>query len=132
MSQENVELAHRTYQAFNRRDLDAFLALMDPEVNFTTRFVEMEGGSFHRHDGVRRWWEDLLSFSPDYQAEVLEIRDSASFVIVGVRVQGRARDSGVPVEETIWQVGKWRDRKAVWWAVYPSKAEALEAVGLRE
>lgn len=46
-------------------------------------------------------------------------------------VQGRARDSGVPVEETIWQVGKWRDRKAVWWAVYPSKAEALEAVGLR-
>jgi hypothetical protein len=25
-----------------------------------------------------------------------------------------------------------RDGKAVWWAFYPSKAEALEAVGLRE
>ena len=40
MSQENVELASRAYEAFNRRDLDALLALVDPEVNFTTRFVE--------------------------------------------------------------------------------------------
>jgi hypothetical protein len=40
MSQENVECAHRAYEAFNRRDLDALLALMDPEVRFTTRFVE--------------------------------------------------------------------------------------------
>jgi ketosteroid isomerase-like protein len=28
------------YEAFNRRDLAALLALMDPEVRFTTRFVE--------------------------------------------------------------------------------------------
>jgi len=31
MSQENVELASRAYEAFNRRDLDALLALVDPE-----------------------------------------------------------------------------------------------------
>jgi hypothetical protein len=35
MSQENVELSHRANDAFNRRDLDAFLALMDPGVEFT-------------------------------------------------------------------------------------------------
>ena len=29
MSQENVELARQVTDAFNRRDLDAFLALMD-------------------------------------------------------------------------------------------------------
>jgi ketosteroid isomerase-like protein len=34
MSEENVELAHRAYDAFNRRDLDAFLAFNDPEVEF--------------------------------------------------------------------------------------------------
>jgi len=31
MSQENVELSRRAVDAFNRRDLDAFLALMDPD-----------------------------------------------------------------------------------------------------
>ena len=32
MSQENVELTHRAFDAFNRRDLDASLALTDDDV----------------------------------------------------------------------------------------------------
>jgi len=35
MSQENVELHHRTFDAFNRRDLEAFLARCDPDLEFT-------------------------------------------------------------------------------------------------
>ena len=34
MSRENVEVLHRAFDAFRRRDLDAFLALCDPEVEF--------------------------------------------------------------------------------------------------
>ena len=43
MSQENVELVHRAYDAFNRRDLDAFLGFIDPEVDFTSRVVQVAG-----------------------------------------------------------------------------------------
>lgn len=32
MSAQNVELLHQAIDAFNRRDLEAFLALMDPGV----------------------------------------------------------------------------------------------------
>jgi ketosteroid isomerase-like protein len=32
MSQENVELARQAFEAFNRRDLDAYLTLMDNDV----------------------------------------------------------------------------------------------------
>jgi ketosteroid isomerase-like protein len=57
MSRENVELAHCFYDAFNRRDFDALLAFMDPEVEFAARFIEMEGDPYYRgHDGVREWW----------------------------------------------------------------------------
>jgi hypothetical protein len=35
MSQENVERAYRAVDAFNRRDLGSYLALIDPEVEFT-------------------------------------------------------------------------------------------------
>jgi ketosteroid isomerase-like protein len=43
MSQENVERTYRAFEAVNRRDLEAFVALMDPDLEFTTRFVEFEG-----------------------------------------------------------------------------------------
>ena len=46
MSQENVERLYRAYDAFNRRDLDASLALIDPEVELTPRIMELEGGSY--------------------------------------------------------------------------------------
>jgi ketosteroid isomerase-like protein len=56
MSQENVELLHRAYDAFNRRDLDALLALCDPDVEFISYTMQVERGDPYRgHDGVRSW-----------------------------------------------------------------------------
>ena len=43
MSQENVALAHRASDAFNRRDLDAFLALADRDVEAYSRIAELQG-----------------------------------------------------------------------------------------
>ena len=60
MSQENVELIQRAFEAFNRRDLDAFLELMAPEVEFTPYERALEGlGPYRGHDGVRTWWEEV-------------------------------------------------------------------------
>ena len=71
MSQENVELTHGAVDAFNRSDLDAFLALMDDDVEVLSALVPMEGG-FHGHDGVRRWLESLRAVRPDYTIQVVE------------------------------------------------------------
>src|SRR5215207_8513987 len=107
MSQENVERAKRAADAFNRRDLAAFLALVDPGVDFTTRFVE-RGGSYQGHDGVRTWWEDLMRVFPDFSVEVVEVRDLGDLEIVRLRVRGHGVGSDTPIEEDIWQVIKWR------------------------
>ena len=48
MSQENVELVQRENEAFNRRDLGAYLALMDPEVEWTPYEVWVQGGEPYR------------------------------------------------------------------------------------
>ena len=74
MSQENVELARRAYEAFNRRDLGSLLALMDVEADLIPQLAAMEG-DFHGHDGIRRWWQNLLDAWPDYKAEVIEVRE---------------------------------------------------------
>jgi ketosteroid isomerase-like protein len=133
MSAGNVELARRAYAAINGRDLDALLAVMDPGVELKARFMEVEGdATFRGHPGVREWWDRLLAIFPDFQVEALEIRDLGDRVITALRVRGHGLDSGVPIDQEVWQACRVRDGRVTWWRNYDSETEALEAVGLAE
>jgi ketosteroid isomerase-like protein len=130
MSSDNVESARRAYAAFNRRDPDAFLALVDPEVEFSTRFVE-RSDPYHGHDGVRAWWDDILRVFPDFSVEVVEILDMGDVTVNALRVRGHGLGSDTPFEESIWQVAEWRAGKAISWHSHATEAEALEAAESR-
>ena len=133
MSQENVELAYRVNEALNRRDLAATLALADPDIEYFPRIGALEGGHpFRGHDGIRRWWESMLSVAPDFSTEVEDGRELGDVTVVRARVRGHGIASGASMEGTIWQVGEWRQKKCVRWQTFASEAEALEAAGLRE
>jgi ketosteroid isomerase-like protein len=131
MSQQNVELALESYDAFNRRDWDALLALVDHEVEIESRLVAVEGG-YHGHDGLRRWWNDFLGAFPDYTLEVEELRDLGAATLGHIRGWGHAADSATPLVDPSWNPVRWRDGKIVWWRNCSTEAEALEAVGLLE
>jgi len=131
MSRENVELAHRSVDAFNRRDLDALLALMADDVEGAPPLASMEG-NYHGHAGIRRWWESLFEGLPDFSIEVVEVRDPGDLTVAVLRNRAHGAASATPVEQRIWLVGEWRDRKVIWWHTFRSEAEALEAVALRE
>ena len=59
MSEENVELLHQLTAAWNRRDLDGYLALMDPEIDLYPGAVRVEGGAYQGHEGIIRFWADV-------------------------------------------------------------------------
>jgi ketosteroid isomerase-like protein len=132
MSQENVELLYRAQAAFNRRDIDAALALYDPDVEFIPRTLELEGGDPYRgHDGVRSWLENLFGVFPDFSTEIDEVRDLGDVTVARVRLRGQGTESDVPMEQASWLVTEWRHKKCVRWRTFRSEAEALEAAGLR-
>jgi ketosteroid isomerase-like protein len=131
MSQENVALHYRCLDAINQRDLDALLALMDDDVEAVSRLVPMEG-VFHGHDGIRRWWENVLGVLPDYNIEAVEVRDVGDLTVGALHIRGHGAGSDIPWDETTWQLVRWRRRKCVSWRVFDTEAEALEAVGLSE
>jgi ketosteroid isomerase-like protein len=131
MSQENVELAHRSIDAFNRRDLDALLALMHDEVEGAPPLASIEG-HYHGHAGIRRWWESLFSGLPDFTIEVVEVRDLGDLTVAVLRNRAQGAVSHAPVEQQLWLVAEWRDGKVIWWQSFRSEAEALEAAGLSE
>src|SRR5438034_135161 len=133
MSQENVDLICRAFDAFNRRDLGAYLALMDDDVEFVPRQGAMEGeSSYRRHDGVRRWWNSLFDVFPDYRIEVVEVRDLGDLTFATIRLRGHGAGSAAPTDQATWIMVRWRRRKCVWWRTSDAPAEALEAVGLSE
>jgi ketosteroid isomerase-like protein len=129
MSQENVELYRRCIDAFNRRDLDALLALMDEEVEAVSRLVAIEGG-LKGHDGIRRWWKSWFEVWPDYEIDVVNVRDLGDTTLATLRALGHGAGSDVPFEDTAWQLAPWRRGKCVLWRVLNNREEALEAAGL--
>jgi ketosteroid isomerase-like protein len=126
-----VELAHRIVDAFNRRDLDALLAVMDDDVVSVPPLASMEG-DYHGHAGIRRWWKNLLDVLPDFSIEVVDVRDLGDLTVVTLRNRATSVATDTPIEQRLWLVAERRDRKVVWWRTCRSEAEALEAVGLRE
>jgi hypothetical protein len=51
---------------------DAVLALMHDEVEIEPRLGALDG-DYRGHEGVRRWWSNLLDALPDYAAEIEEL-----------------------------------------------------------
>jgi ketosteroid isomerase-like protein len=131
MSQENVDLTRRAFQAFEDRDLDGLLAILDDDVEAVPILAGMEGG-YHGHDGIRRWWASLLGTFPDFHAEIRELRDLGDVTLAVGRVRGRGAGSDTPVDTAVWQVTRFRGGKCIAWRVYTSEREALDAARLWE
>jgi hypothetical protein len=127
MSQENVELTYELYDAFNRRDLGAYLALADVDVSAFPRLAPLEGG-FHGHGGIRRLWKDLLDIWPDFTVQVAEVRDLGDQAVVALHQSGHGAGSDIPWGETVWQVVRWRKGKCVWWGTFDTGNEAFAAM----
>ena len=133
MSEENVELTRRANDAFNRRDIDAILALADPGIEYFPRVLALEGGGPYRgHEGFRRWWEGWLAIAPDFIGEVEDVRDLGDVAVAQVRLRGYGIGSGAEMEQTLWQFAEWHQKKCIRFHTFTSEAEALEAAGLSE
>lgn len=118
------------YGAINSGDLDALVALATEDVEFTSLVAELEGTTFHGHEGVHAWWETVRGEFEEVRWELLDVREAGDRGVTHFRMAGIL--NGVPVEQTMWTAVKLRDGKVRWWATFRTEREALEAVGFRE
>jgi ketosteroid isomerase-like protein len=130
MSQTNVELARRFYDAVNQRDLDAWLAVTHEDAELISILAAVEGG-YHGHDGFRRWWEHVFKTFPDYRIAVEEVRDLGDVTLAAITLQGHGLGSGAPIAQRLSQVIEWRDDKAARVQSFATEAEALRGAGLQ-
>ena len=131
MSQENVELVRAGYQAFNRRDFDAALALGHDSITWKPLFA-VETDTLRGKEEIRAAWERQIE-ALDTRIDILELKPlGESRVLAVARWSGRGSGSGAPVDETAAQVFTVEGGRIRRVETYASRDAALEAAGLSE
>src|SRR6266480_2579284 len=98
MSQENVELARRGYEAFNRGDIDGLLDLCAPDIVWRD-FATIDSDTVTGKDAVRAYFETVMEAWERIRLEPEEIIDlGGDRVVVVSHWTGRGKGSGVEVE----------------------------------
>jgi ketosteroid isomerase-like protein len=136
MSQENVEIVRRVYEAAARRDTAIVLDLYDPEVDWDVSRSPMARlvgqGRYQGHEGLRRFFRAYHEAWERIEYEHEELIDAGDRVISVDHERGCGRASGAEVEFTqyaVWTIREGKIVQAVW---FPTRAEALQAAGLSE
>jgi ketosteroid isomerase-like protein len=128
MSEENIEIVRQAVEAFNARDRDRLLGLMDPEIEFRSVF---ERKTYRGLAEMVQYRDDLDATLEEFHSEDDRFLDAGQDRVVYLyRVVGRGTGSGVPVSREnaiLWQL---RNGKLLKGEVYLDQGEALEAAGL--
>jgi ketosteroid isomerase-like protein len=136
MSQENVEIVRRMYDAWNRRDEEALVALSDPEAEYVNSPTAIEPGTRHGTNEllavVRMQWEILRGG----RYEIDRTYDRGEEIIVLGRLSRLMPEGEARIEDRALVSWMIRDGRLVRTEVLgfgrTEVQKALEAAGLSE
>jgi ketosteroid isomerase-like protein len=135
MSQENVEVVLQAIEALNRRDVDAFLALVSPDVEWEDSVFWSEHARIYTGEAELREWFNQVVLEPweTVHFEVEEITEAGDDrVFFGGCLTTRGKGSGAKTQIRGWAVVWIADSKVTRRQVFLDRNEALEAAGLSE
>jgi ketosteroid isomerase-like protein len=134
MSHENVEIVRTLAEGFQHRQHERAFEFYDPGIEWNASALA-DGypdiaGIYGGHDGVRQYFGEWLESFEAHEARAARFMEAGDDVIVGIRLKGGGKASGVEVEMTRCNVYRMRDGLAVRVELYETEAEALKAAGL--
>ena len=132
MSQQNVEIVRRAFDAFTRGDTEGVLRLCDENI-VITQPRELPGVSRQQrgHGGVLEAFSIWPEQWDDFYIEILRTVGSGDYVVVTARTGGRGKQSGAEVKMEFAFVFTVRDERIVEMQIFMREEQALEAAGLR-
>ncbi len=132
MSEENVGVVRRSFEAWNRRDLTSWWALVHPDVEVDySRSRAPFKGVYRGHDRVETLFDVFWSTFEDVQIETHGFTEVGSEVVVPNTAHMRGRD-GIEVIGRNALVFRVENGQITRLRLFQEEAEALEAAGLEE
>jgi ketosteroid isomerase-like protein len=132
VSQANVETVRRGWEAFNRGDLDAFLADVAEDAEFEEDPSFPEAGVYRGREEIVEYVRAFQEQMRGHRFEVEELRDLGDQVLALLHETARGASSGVDVDQHPGFLHEFRGDRMVRVRAYLDRREALKAVGLEE
>jgi uncharacterized protein len=133
MSEENVEIMRKGFEALRRGGVDALVDFIHPEFEAESPpELSVEPQTYRGPEGIRAWFAGFDDAVEDVRLEPEEFIDAGERVVVPVRLAVKGRESGIEAEQRLVQVWTLRDGRAIRIEAYADKSSALAAVGLSE
>jgi ketosteroid isomerase-like protein len=132
MSEENVEVVRRYFEAYDRDDVDGWKSLLAPEVEFRPLGARLMGGSSVGREDVARTIIEFLGSFASYSLSPEAFHDAGDQVVVVLRRSARSSRSSAPIEDRFAQLFSLRDGRIIGMRSFPEPHDALEAAGLSE
>ena len=135
MSQENVDVVRRLYEAWLADDYETVFQTCDPGMRLNpdseATWVGIDD-SYVGHEGLRRYMAAVYQAFDGYRPEVEQLIDAGEGRVLTLAIEhGRGRGSGAEVEARrtahLWTL---RDGRAIQVDLFLDRSRALEAVGL--
>jgi ketosteroid isomerase-like protein len=132
MSQENVELIERFFELYNRREIDAWVGMMAPDLEWHVDPEDPDTTVHRGPEAVKRYgltWAEMMDATIEVR-EIFEASDDQA--VAWIRIESRGGLSGAQAGQNYAFIFKLRDGLVVRVQETQDKREALEAVGLSE
>ena len=124
----DIEVVKAAFAAFAARDLQAVLALTDPDIELTAVTGEHAGRTepYRGHAGMRQYFRDVAAVWEELRLTPREFRAEGELILVTGKVSARSRARTISGSTGwIWRV---REGKVVYGRVYGSAADAIAAL----
>jgi ketosteroid isomerase-like protein len=95
----NSELLLAGYDAWNRDDCDAWLALLEPDAEISTSGVFPDLSADYRgHREAARFWRQMHEPWETFRIDVEHMEDEADCALAAIRFRAKGVDSGIEVD----------------------------------
>jgi ketosteroid isomerase-like protein len=130
---DKIAVARSAYDAWSRRDLDAFVDCFSKDVELRPYLGRGLGSTIYRgHTGLRRWYQEANEEWDELRVDPHEFHEAGHQLVIFLRAVGRGRGSQLEVEAEIVHVADFHDGRFTRLRGFSDREQAMKAVGREE
>ena len=128
-----VELVWQGFRSWEAGDVEATLALYDPEIEVYAPPEVVNSGTYHGHEGFMSWAQEWLEAWESFEQHLVEVEVIGErHALAQVRQTGVGKGSGIKVERDATYLWDVRGGKAVFLALFFDRDGARDLAHRRE
>lgn len=128
--EQAIHVLREAYDAFNRGDIAAAVAQLDPQIDWTEPAEFPGGGTYHGQDGVAAYLTQSRAAWAEVSSEPERFITARDRIVVFVHARVRPKGSSEWQEVRLADVYTFRNGKAVSMRAFADRQEALRWVGM--